>query len=881
MANAPDINPLIDSADPDRYGAKAARLSALLRAGLPTPCGFAISARDGARIAAEGLAAFDGALGEAMGAAVARVERRTGRRFGDADRPLLLSIRASAGPGASGAPAILNIGATAETIPGLTQRIGARAAADLRRRLIQSFATGAMGVDADMLEARLHERLRAADVQSESALDAAAITALSADYLAIVAEEADAPFPDWAADQLRQALTAMSQAWTRPRAKMMRAARGEDPEAGLALVVEAMALGVGEGLCGAGWLETRDPQSGAPTLRGAWLAQAQGEEAALGLRPPAPLTRAEGEGALEETAPALFNALGSLARRAEQALDDALRLEFTVEHGEPCLLDAAPLQRGPRAAVQIAVDLAEEGVIARRDALLRVEPAMLIGHLHPSIDPGATRDPIARGLAASPGAACGPIVFSAAEAEHAAAQERPAILVRVETKPEDIRGMYAAAGVLTMRGGLTSHAAVVARGLGVPCVVGATGLALDAENRLLRADDGRVFEEGDEITVDGGAGEALAGAARLIAPEISGAFARLMVWADETRRMRVRANADTPADAKLARGFNVDGIGLCRTEHMFFEKSRITVMREMILAETPEVRRAALERLLPWQRADFVELFTLMKGLPVTIRLLDPPLHEFLPHDPDEIADLAEATGLSKERVRARAAQLTEFNPMLGLRGCRVGVLLPEIYEMQARAIFEAALDAAARSGAAVEPEVMIPLVSARREIETLRARVDAIAQEVSAERGVVFDYKVGCMVETPRAALRAGEIARACDFLSFGTNDLTQMAYGLSRDDAGRFMGDYVAQEIFPADPFQTLDVEGVGELLLLAAERGRAGNAVATMGLCGEHGGDAASIRFCELAGFDYVSCSPYRAPIARLAAAQASLLARREQA
>ncbi|MEO0362718.1 MAG: putative PEP-binding protein, partial [Pseudomonadota bacterium] len=494
---------------------------------------------------------------------------------------------------------------------------------------------------------------------------------------------------------------------------------------------------------------------------------------------------------------------------------------------------------------------------------------------------GARRDLIGRGLPASPGAATGAIVFTAEAAEALAARDQPAVLVRVETSPEDIRGMHAATGVLTVRGGMTSHAAVIARGLGAPCVVGASEIRLDAAARTLTAPDGRVFGEGDVVTIDGGAGEALAGAPNLVPPELSGPFETLMAWADERRRLEVRANADTGQDARVALGFRVDGIGLCRTEHMFFERGRITTMRRMILAEDEPSRRAALADLLPMQRADFEELFRIMAGLPVTIRLLDPPLHEFLPHGETELAELAEATGRSVAEVTRRAADMREFNPMLGNRGCRVGVAFPEIYEMQARAIFEAAIAAGADTGEPVTPEIMIPLVSANRELELLSETVERVAEGVRAETGAPLAYRIGAMVETPRAALRAGDLAGTAEFLSFGTNDLTQMTYGLSRDDAGRFMGDYVAKGVFRQDPFHSLDVEGVGELVLLAAERSRARRPALTLGLCGEHGGDPASIRFCELAGFDYVSCSPYRLPIARLAAAQARLLSRTDSA
>jgi pyruvate,orthophosphate dikinase len=776
-------------------------------------------------------------------------------------------VRTSAGEGASGAAAILNIGACAATEGGLAARIGLRAARDLRRRLIQSFAPVALGVDPEILEQAV---LRRGD------MDEAALASLISELQTIIAQETDESFPEDPRDQLDRALAAAAAGWSSPRAQMLRMARGDDPDAGLGFVVQAMALGLAPGVSGAGQADSRDPRTGAPGLSGRWLAQAQGEDAALGLRAPGPLT-GDCADCLQGRSARTFAALEQAVAKAETALTDAVRVEFTVEDGSVEVLDALPLPRSARAAIRIAVDLADAKMISRADAILRVDPRLLVEHLHPTIDPAAARDVIGRGLPASPGAATGPVAFSADAAEVFAARGTPAILVRVETGPEDIRGMHVAAGVVTARGGLTSHAAVVARGLGAPCVVGVSDLKLDAEEGVLTA-GARAFREGDVITVDGGAGEALAGAPAMLRPEFSGAFATLMVWADAHRRMGVRANADTPTDARVAQGFNVDGIGLCRTEHMFFEPERIAVMREMILADDPAARKAALAKLLPWQRADFIELFAIMRGMPVTIRLLDPPLHEFLPQSARDLQDVAAATGTTVRKVQARAAELAEINPMLGLRGCRLGVTVPEIYEMQARAIFEAAVEAALKAGAAVEPEIMIPLVSTNREMEILRARIDRVAEAVRQERGATFVYKVGCMVETPRAALRAEEIARGAEFLSFGTNDLTQMTYGLSRDDAGGFMRDYLAAGVFRDDPFQSLDVEGVGELLLIAAERGRRGRPDVTLGLCGEHGGDPASVRFCELAGFDYVSCSPYRVPIARLAAAQASILARR---
>ncbi|QIE54665.1 pyruvate, phosphate dikinase [Pikeienuella piscinae] len=864
--NAP-ATALAEVTDAARHGAKAARLARLIAAGAPVPPGFAFP---------------DDAAPEALAPALAALEAQSGLGFGAPERPLLLALRSSpVETAAPSSPAILNIGLTRDTLPGLAARVGDRAAADLRRRLIQAFAPAAMGADAELFESLLYDRMKFSGVESEDALSLAALKALETEYLAAVEEDTGERFPEDARAQLSLAIAAMRTAWAAPTARILRGARGLAPDSAQALIAQTMTLGVGPGSSGAGFATTRSEEDGAPGFQGRYLAQAQGEDALMGLRTPRLLTEgarreaAQTAPSLEAEAPDAATKLEAQAALAELTLGDACRVEFTLEAGELHILDAQPLRPTARGAVRIAVDLAEAGVIGREAALLRIDPSTLTSHLHPTVSARAPRDVIGAGLPASPGAATGAIVFSSEAAETLAAREQAAILVRVETSPEDIRGMHAASGVLTARGGMTSHAAVIARGLGAPCVVGASDITLDIEGRTLTTADGRVLHEGDIVTIDGSAGEALAGSPELVQPEISGAFAVLMKWADEVRRMKVRANADTAQDAKVAIGFNVDGIGLCRTEHMFFEKNRITTMRRMILAADEHARRAALAELLPMQRSDFIGLFEIMAGLPVTIRLLDPPLHEFLPHGPREMNELAEAMGLPLKVVTRRAAEMREFNPMLGNRGCRVGVTYPEIYEMQARAVFEAAVAAGEKTGEPVIPEIMIPLVSANREMELLERIVERVAEQVRGESGAALCYRIGAMVETPRAALRAGDLAATAEFLSFGTNDLTQMTYGLSRDDAGRFMRDYVAKGVYPEDPFHTLDVEGVGELILLAAERGRARAPGLTLGLCGEHGGDPASIRFCELARFDYISCSPFRLPIARLAAAQARLL------
>ncbi|MCL5776740.1 pyruvate, phosphate dikinase [Limibaculum sp. FT325] len=858
------------------FGQKASLLGHAAALGLPVPPGFVL---------APATLACPAAIRAALDAGLERVEAATGRGLGAASRPLLLSVRPSAEGGAGGVvPAILDIGASGLALPALAAERGERVARDLHRRLVQSYGATALGIEGEEFEYALHDAMRLAGVESETDLGPAALAELSHTCLGLIMEEAGEPFPDDPRAQLEGAIAAMAELWRGPRARMRRLARGLPEDAPLALIVQAMTLGLGPGVSGAGLAHTRDETTGAQRLSGRFLEQAQGEEALMGLRTPAVLTVAERldqglrEPSLEERCPAAAEVLGEAARRLERALGEAFSFEFTLDDGVLHLLEVRPARRSARAAVRIAVELAEAGAIGREAALMRIDPAALDQHLHPSIDPDAARDRIGHGLPASPGAASGALVFSPDAAEAAAAAGRPAILALVETSPEDIRGMHAAKAVLTVRGGMTSHAAVVARGLGTPCVVGAKDLILDRRAGEIRARDGRVFRAGDAVTVDGSTGEVLAGKVPTVPPEITGAFARLMEWADDARRMGVRANADTGQDARVARGFGAAGIGLCRTEHMFFKRGRISAMRRMILADTEADRRAALAELLPMQREDFIELFAEMAGQPVVIRLLDPPLHEFLPHGEADIEELAEALGIAPAIVRARVLELSEFNPMLGKRGCRIGIAYPEIYEMQARAIFEAALEAGARAGRAVVPEIMLPLVSAVRELIVLKGHIAEVAEAVRAERGAMVDYRVGVMIETPRACLRAGEIADAAAFVSFGTNDLTQMVYGLSRDDAGRFMPDYVARGVYAHDPFHSLDLEGVGEMMKIAAERARAHAPGISVGLCGEHGADPASVDFCERAGFDYVSCSPYRVPIARLAAAQAAIGARR---
>ena len=647
---------------------------------------------------------------------------------------------------------------------------------------------------------------------------------------------------------------------------------------GTAVSVQAMVFGNMGGDCATGVAFTRNPSTGEKVRYGEYLINAQGEDVVAGIRTPQPLTRAMAEGdaaPLETALPETFAELSAVFERLEGHYRDMQDIEFTVQKGRLFVLQTRTGKRTAPAALKIAVDMANEGVISKQEAVARVDPASLDQLLHPTLDPDAERTILTRGLPASPGAASGKVVFSADEAERLAKNGEAVILVRVETSPDDINGMHAARGILTARGGMTSHAAVVARGMGKACVCGAGDLTISYKERKITA-KGASVAEGEVITIDGSEGSVMVGAVPTIDPQLSGDFATLMEWADATRRLKVRTNAETPLDARTALKFGAEGIGLCRTEHMFFDPERIVAMQEMILADEPEGRKKALDKLLPMQRSDFAGLFEIMAGLPVTIRLLDPPLHEFMPHEEKDVAAVAEAAGVDAKLVRRRMNELKETNPMLGLRGCRLGILFPEIYEMQARAIFEAALEVAEASGATVMPEVMVPLVGSARELELLKGRIDAVAAEVVAAKGRELDYTVGTMIELPRAALQAAEIARHAAFFSFGTNDLTQMTLGLSRDDSGRFLDAYLKAEIFAADPFQSLDRAGVGELVRLAAERGRETRADIKLGICGEHGGDPRSVAFCEEVGLDYVSCSPYRVPIARLAAAQAALRA-----
>jgi pyruvate,orthophosphate dikinase len=774
----------------------------------------------------------------------------------------LVSVRPSSeDPDWGGPGAILNIGMNDALHARLVKSHGEAAANALYLRFIQSYSVHVARTDPDGFDAGTPtgEALRRA--------------------LAAYEDETDEPFPQSARAQLGEVLRSMARAWEGTTARLLREAKGAPADAGLGLVVQKMALGVGNGVSGSGVIQFVNAQTGQPEIRGRYMCQAQGRDA---------LSAKHGEGdvlylkndprgrSIESVLPDVWSDLMRYGDLARKRLREEMQIEFTVENEELFILDAVRVPRSARANLRIAVALAKDGIISEDEAVLRVPPRSLSELLHSQIDPEGVHDVIGAGIAASPGAATGKIVFTARAAQAMAAQDESCVLVRRETTPEDIRGMYAAKAVLTERGGVTSHAAVIARGLGVPCVVGASELVLDLKAGTLTTADGRVFREGDLLTIDGSHGKVIAGSAPMLPPALGENLRALLAWADAARDIGVRANADTPEDARKALMFEAEGIGLCRTEHMFFAEDRLLAMREMIFADDPDDRRSILDRIGPMLREDFIELFHIMQGRPVTIRLFDLPLHEFLPQNREGLRELAEALDLPMSDVTRRAEALSEFNPMLGMRGVRLGLTVPEIYDTQARAIFEAVVEVA-RAGATVVPEIMIPLVSARREVEIVKARVDAVAASVRIDQGVDFDYRIGVMVETPRAALRAGEIAPHSAFLSFGTNDLTQMTYGLSRDDAGRFMGQYVSQGVYDEDPFHVLDADGVGELLILGAERGRAANPGLTLSICGEHGGNPDSIAFCRAAGFDYVSCSPYRVPVARLAAAHLAIAER----
>lgn len=857
-------------------GGKGANLAEMASINLPVPPGFTLTT-DVCTSYYENDQNYPAELKAQVDAALARIEAAVERKFGDKDKPLLVSVRSGARVSMPGMmDTVLNLGLNDTTVQGLATASGdERFAWDSYRRFIQMYGSVVLGVEHHRFEEIIEHIKLEADVTEDTALTPAQWREVVEGYKKMVAEALGKPFPQNPQDQLWGAITAVFGSWMNPRANVYRRLHDIPADWGTAVNVQAMVFGNMGNDCATGVCFTRDPSTGLNEFYGEYLVNAQGEDVVAGIRTPRPLCKAyakPGEISMEEALPEAYKELHKVRETLEKHYKDMQDIEFTVQQNKLYMLQTRSGKRSAAASLRIAVEMANEGLIDRKTAVMRVNPASLDQLLHPMLDPKAERKIFSKGLPASPGAACGVVVFSADEAETRAQKGEAVILVRIETSPEDIHGMHAAKGILTTRGGMTSHAAVVARGMGRPCVAGAGGVSVDYGAQVLSA-GGVTLRAGDVITLDGSTGEVYAGTVKMIEPQLSGDFGTLMEWADGVRRLKIRANAETPLDAKTARKFGAEGIGLSRTEHMFFDAERIGLVRQMIMSRDEAGRRAALAKLLPFQRQDFVELFKIMEGLPVTIRLLDPPLHEFLPHGEAEMKEVADALGMDETAMRARAAELAETNPMLGHRGCRLGISYPEIYEMQARAIFEAAIEVAKTAQAPV-PEIMIPLISTKKELDITRAQVEAMAKAVFEETGKTIEYSVGTMIELPRAAIAAGEIAEAADFFSFGTNDLTQTVFGLSRDDAGKFLPTYVEKGILQKDPFVSIDVEGVGWLVKIAAERGRAVKPGLKLGICGEHGGDPASISFCEEAGLDYVSCSPYRVPVARLAAAQAAI-------
>ncbi|WP_337188378.1 pyruvate, phosphate dikinase [Phenylobacterium sp.] len=869
-----------DASMKDLLGGKGANLAEMSSLGLPVPPGFTITTEACTHYYANARS-YPADLKDQVSAGLSKVEEITGKRFGDPANPLLVSVRSGARASMPGMmDTVLNLGLNDQTVEGLAKLSGDRRFAfDSYRRFIQMYSNVVLDLDHHMFEEILDDHKDRLDIHVDTGLSAEDWEAVVADYKRAVEDERGEPFPQDPNEQLWGAVGAVFASWMNDRAKFYRRMHDIPESWGTAVNIQSMVFGnMGDGSA-TGVAFTRNPSTGENKLYGEFLINAQGEDVVAGIRTPQPLTKAAREEmgdvnpSMEEALPEVFSQFKGVVGTLEKHYRDMQDIEFTVEQGRLYMLQTRNGKRTAKAALKVAVDLASEGLISRAEAVMRVEPASLDQLLHPTIDPASPRDVIATGLPASPGAATGKVVFTAEEAEKLGGSGEAVILVREETSPEDIRGMDAARGIVTARGGMTSHAAVVARGMGRPCVSGAGEVHIDARAGEFRA-RGKTIRAYDIVTIDGSTGEVLQGAVKMIEPELSGDFATLMGWADEMRRLKVRANAETALDAQTARQFGAEGIGLCRTEHMFFDPARIAAVREMILADDVAGRKAALAKILPMQRQDFVELFKIMEGLPVTIRLLDPPLHEFLPHTEEDVQAVAEATGLDAAKLLRRAQEMHEVNPMLGHRGCRLGVSYPEIYEMQVRAILEAACEVAAEGRPAPIPEIMHPLVAKGEEMRFLRQLTDRTAKEVIAEQGREIGYMVGTMVELPRAALRAGDLAENAEFFSFGTNDLTQTTFGISRDDSGRFLNAYIEKGIFEKDPFVSLDQEGVGDLIRIAAERGRAQRPDVKLGICGEHGGDPASIQFCEGVGLDYVSCSPYRVPIARLAAAQAAI-------
>jgi pyruvate,orthophosphate dikinase len=868
-----------DGSMKELLGGKGANLAEMTSIGLPVPPGFTLTT-EVCKAYYDNDKNYPASLEKEVATALTELEKRMGKGFGDSDDPLLVSVR-------SGAPAsmpgmmdtVLNLGLNDVTINGvIKQSQDPRFAYDSYRRFIQMYANVVKGMNGEVLEQLLEEKKESRGVELDTELTAEDLKELVAEFKACYKSNLNEEFPEDPQAQLWGAISAVFGSWMNSRAVVYRKLNNIPSHWGTAVNVQAMVFGNMGDDCATGVAFTRDPATGENYFYGEYLVNAQGEDVVAGIRTPQPINRDNHDDndlpSMQEVMPESYKQLSAIRETLEKHYKDMQDIEFTIEKKRLFMLQTRTGKRTAHAAIKIAVDMVEEGLISKEEGILRVEPEQLDQLLHPSLDPKAHKTIIAKGLPASPGAASGQIVFSADEAEELNRLKKKVILVRVETSPEDIHGMHAAQGILTARGGMTSHAAVVARGMGKCCVSGCGDIKIDYEKQQLTTKSGEVIKRGQIITLDGSLGEVILGDVPKIQPKVSGDFATLMNWVDSIRHLKVRTNADTPRDAKVARDFGAEGIGLCRTEHMFFEGERIQAVREMILAENVDGRTKALDKILPMQKSDFIEIFREMKGLPVTIRLLDPPLHEFLPQTDDDVAELAQAVGLKFTDIKDHVAQLHEFNPMLGHRGCRLAITYPEVYDMQVRAIMEAACELVKNEGFDIVPEIMIPLVSHANELKILRANAESIADEVCASYGVKVDYLIGTMIELPRAALTADRIAEYAEFFSFGTNDLTQTTFGLSRDDAGHFLPDYVDGGVLTNDPFVALDQDGVGQLIKIGAEKGRRTRSNIKLGICGEHGGEPSSVIFCHNAGLDYVSCSPYRVPIARLAAAHAVL-------
>ena len=860
-------------------GGKGANLAEMTSIGLPVPAGFTLSTElctefyKNNRCYPEGLEAE-------VEANLAQLEKAMDKKFGDSANPLLLSVRSGGRVSMPGMmDTVLNLGLNDDTVQGLIDQSGdARFAYDSYRRFIQMYSNVVMGLNGSVLEHLLEHMKEVRDVELDTDLTADDLKQLVQLFKGKIKETLGREFPTNPQEQLWGAINAVFGSWMNPRAITYRKLNSIPAEWGTAVNVQAMVFGNMGNTCATGVAFTRNPSTGENQFYGEFLLNAQGEDVVAGIRTPQPINKAGGDGSLpslEEVMPDCYQQLMDIQQTLEKHYRDMQDIEFTIEKNKLYMLQTRGGKRTARAAIKIAVDMVSEGLIDEKEAVLRVAPSQLDQLLHPSLDPKAARDVIATGLPASPGAAGGEIVFSAEDAEEANKLGLKVILVRIETSPEDIHGMHAAEGILTARGGMTSHAAVVARGMGKCCVAGCGGIKVDYAAQQFVTSKGEVFKKGDVITLDGSTGEVMKGSVATVQPELTGDFGLLMTWVDKFRRLKVRTNADTPQDASVARQFGAEGIGLCRTEHMFFEHDRIMAVREMILSEDVEGRKRALAKILPMQKSDFLGLFREMKGLPVTIRLLDPPLHEFLPHTDKDIDELAEVMQVQSQVLKQKAEFLHEFNPMLGHRGCRLGITYPEIYDMQVQAIMEAACELVKDEGYEIVPEIMIPLVGHANELKILRANAVRVVEEVINRYGIQVEYLIGTMIELPRAALTADQIAAEAEFFSFGTNDLTQTTFGLSRDDAGKFLPHYVNREVLTEDPFVVLDQEGVGQLIKIGCEKGRQARPGIKLGICGEHGGEPSSVIFCHNNGLDYVSCSPYRVPIARLAAAHAALL------